>query len=786
MPPYVSVDTGSLPTGNLTKLPVMSVSRWALPIAVLASLTWGLLLRASTARADEAPAILQGRVFARGSIARIAAAEIRIEPAAQAAPPEADDVRSPSREAASVLSNADGDFTLKVPAGKLRLRIIAAGFESLRQELVLRPGENRHEFLLRRTRGNSPFATVVRADPPHQGQQTSLRGEELTTLPGSLGDPFRVMGLLPGVATPVPLLPVFVVRGASPGMNGFFLDGMRVPQLFHLLVGGGIAHARLVDQIDFYPGAYDASLGRYGGGVMVGRTRAARADAWHGELEVKLYDVSALLEAPLPGGLRVSLSGHYGYPGPIVHAIDSRVDVGYWDYHLRLDVRGLTVQVLGSYDQVTIVDPNLSAMAQKPVDNTFRVMFHRLQAVYRHSGHGWQVEAGAVGGVDEMTIFQGNGVRKLSLNMRALASYRTQIGTGEHGAWLRLRVGIDGEISRFTAENFDPDPVRARPDDLGELGTSRDGMVGAAYGVATIGPLHPGRLQLTLSGRVDVYRAATVTLLGFDPRLQLRSQLTSWLTLHGGVGIYQQPPSFPVPLPGIDTFALQLGLQRATHLALGQEATLPWNLFFALTGFYQRYEKSNDVVLDFTPQLCTSPPPESLTGYIAQVMRQVDGVSYGMELMLRRQRGRVTGWLAYTLGRAERSYTCGLRPADYDQTHVLNVVLQLRLPWNLMLGGRFFYSTGRPYTQLIPPDGAGTVRNNQRIPDTIQFDVRIDREWIFRRFALDVFLEVVNTTFGQAVFGIAYPRQGNITRFDMPQLNGFNWILPSIGVRGRF
>ena len=57
---------------------------------------------------------------------------------------------------------------------------------------------------------------------------------------------------------------------------------------------------------------------------------------------------------------------------------------------------------------------------------------------------------------------------------------------------------------------------------------------------------------------------------------------------------------------------------------------------------------------------------------------------------------------------------------------------------------------------------------------------------MFRRFALDVFLEVVNATYSQAVFGIAYPRQGNITRFDMPELNGFNWILPSIGVRGRF
>ena len=728
---------------------------------------------------------LRGQVYARGSILRVAGADIVVE--TRLAEGQKANAAEPAEVLARATSDDQGHFQVDIPGGRARIRISAAGFDSLRQDLSLGSGVQTAEFLLRRVPASrQPFSTQVRGEPPHQGQQVSLRGEELTTLPGSLGDPFRAMGLLPGVATPLPLLPVFVVRGASPGMNGFFLDGMRIPQLFHLLVGGGIVHARLVDQIDFYPGAYDASLGRYGGGIIDGKTRGARSDGYHGELELKLYDISALAELRLPGDLRIAVSGHYGYPGPIVHAIDSRVNVGYWDYQVRLDYRGLTVQALGSFDEVTIVDPNLTASAMMPVSNTFRVMFHRLQAVYRGRVAGWQLEAGAVGGIDEMTIFQGNGVRKLSLNLRANAAYRQQIGRGPDGAWLRLRLGIDGEVSRFTAENFDSDPVRARPDDLGELGTSRDGIVGAAYAVASLGPLHPGRLTLTLSGRLDVYRAGTVTLLGFDPRLQFRSLLTSWLTVHGGVGIYQQPPSFPVPLPGIDTFALQLGLQRATHFALGQEATLPAGLFLSLTGFYQRYEKSNDIVLDFTPQLCTSPPPESLTGYVAQVMRQVDGSSYGMEFMLRRQRGRFTGWIAYTLGRAERAYTCGLRPADYDQTHVLNTVLQVRLPWNLMLGGRFFYSTGRPYTQLVPPDGAGTVRNNRRIPDTFQFDVRIDREWLFRRFALDVFLEVVNATYSQAVFGIAYPRQGNVTRFDMPELNGFNWILPSVGVRGRF
>jgi hypothetical protein len=253
-----------------------------------------------------------------------------------------------------------------------------------------------------------------------------------------------------------------------------------------------------------------------------------------------------------------------------------------------------------------------------------------------------------------------------------------------------------------------------------------------------------------------------------------------------GTGYYQQPPSFPVALPGIDTFALNLGLQHAVHFAGGEELLLPAALSLQVTGFFQKYGNANDIVIDFSPVACTSPPPESLSGYAAQITRQIDGQSFGMELMLRRKEGRFTGWVAYTLSRAERSFSCGLRPADYDQTHVLNTVLQVRLPWNLMAGARLFVSTGRPVTQLQPPDGSGTLRNNVRLPTTVQLDLRLDREWLFRRFALDVFLEVVNATYSQAVFGLAYPKEEGVTRYDQPMLNGFNWILPSIGVRGRF
>ncbi len=682
-------------------------------------------------------------------------------------------------------TDANGEFSLSLPAQffatgqKVSVTITAPHFQTLHTQTELTPksGSTFAEYLLSAQPAyRDPFTAVVRGEVPNQGEHLTLRGEELTTLPGTLGDPFRTIGLLPGVATPIPLLPLFVVRGASPGMNGFFLDGMRMPQLFHLLVGGGVIHARLVEQLDFYPGAYDASYGRYAGGIIDAHTRPGRSDGYHGELEIRLFDISALVELALPANVRVTLSGHYGYPGPIVHAIDNRIGVNYWDYQLRLDWKGLTVQALGSFDELSIANVALTQRTERTVDNTFRQTFHRVQV--RHIGHFGRLtlENAVVGGFDEMAIFQGNGVRKLSLNLRTIAAWRWP--------WLKLRLGVDSELSRFEGKNFAADPVRARPDDLGELAGARDGVVGSGFAVASIGPLRA--LTATVSARLDVYHAGAVTLLGIDPRFQVQAVLNDWLTLHAGYGYYQQPPSFPVALPGIDTFALQLGLQRAMHAAVGEELKLPWSMTLSATGFYQRYFNSTDVVLDFTPMLCASPPPDSLTGYIADLLRQVNGTSYGVETMLRRHHGRVTGWLAYTLGRAERAFSCGLRPADYDQTHVLNLVVQVRLPWNLMAGARFYYATGRPYSKLRPPDGSATIRNNERLPDAIQLDLRLDREWLFRRFAIDAFLEVVNSTYSQAVFGVSYPSDGSATRFDQPMINGFHWILPSIGVRGRF
>ena len=124
--------------------------------------------------------------------------------------------------------------------------------------------------------------------------QTRLSATDVREMPGAFGDPFRAIEALPGVAPVVSGLPFFYIRGAPPNDNAYFVDGIRVPLLFHVGIGEGVIHPALIDHVDFYPGAAPAAYGGSAGAVVEGRTRDPTATP-HGEASVRLIDAGALL-----------------------------------------------------------------------------------------------------------------------------------------------------------------------------------------------------------------------------------------------------------------------------------------------------------------------------------------------------------------------------------------------------------------------------------------------------------------------------------------------------------
>ena len=129
-----------------------------------------------------------------------------------------------------------------------------------------------------------------------------------------------------------------------------------------------------------------------------------------------------------------------------------------------------------------------------------------------------------------------------------------------------------------------------------------------------------------------------------------------------------------------------------------------------------------------------------LNQFVEGELVEGDGRAYGLELQLRKAKGKLSGWLAYTLAKTERLVP-GVNngewfPTRFDQRHNLSLTAFYELRPRLTASANFVYNTGTPIT--LPSSGYAQVgglyfvpnvdndaRNNFRIPDYHRLDLSV-------------------------------------------------------------
>ncbi len=110
------------------------------------------------------------------------------------------------------------------------------------------------------------------------------------------------------------------------------------------------------------------------------------------------------------------------------------------------------------------------------------------------------------------------------------------------------------------------------------------------------------------------------------------------------------------------------------------------------------------------------------------------GMNYGVEFMLKKNSGKVSGWISYTLSRAVRSFPDIMGGESFfskhDRLHNMSCVLNYRPSSVLTLSAVFVYGSGTPYT---PPSGLYMIgetivqeygrHNSARMPDYHRLDI---------------------------------------------------------------
>lgn len=178
--------------------------------------------------------------------------------------------------------------------------------------------------------------------------------------------------------------------------------------------------------------------------------------------------------------------------------------------------------------------------------------------------------------------------------------------------------------------------------------------------------------------------------------------------------------------------------------------------------------------------------------------------AYGLELYVKKAKGKLTGWVSYTLARTERQVTGINRgewyPNRFDKTHNLNVVVNYQLTPRFDVSATFTLMTGTPATFPTNrfaiqeygniPQNSFDQRNNYRIPAYHRLDLsatlypkkKEGRKWEY--FWVFSVYNVYNRDNPFSVYFRQNPDNANIT--EAVQFSVLARVIPAVSFNFKF
>lgn len=273
-------------------------------------------------------------------------------------------------------------------------------------------------------------------------------------------------------------------------------------------------------------------------------------------------------------------------------------------------------------------------------------------------------------------------------------------------------------------------------------------MVSAQYGLRIsnfqyLGPgnvyewetVEPGkRKQLVSARRAEKYESISSNT-NFEPRVSIKVQVRAKTSIKASYNRMSQyihlisntTASNPLDVwrPSTNNIAPQTGDQYA--LGLFKNFGPDNDYEFSLEGYYRDTENQIEYIDGANILINEFLEADLLSG---------DGRAMGLEFYLKKNSGKLNGWISYTVGKSELKVD-GINqfewyPARFDQRHNLKIVGYYELNPRWTISANFTYLSGTPttfptdrYTQqgYLIPYNVFESRNNVRIPNFHRLDV---------------------------------------------------------------
>ncbi|MFN8347343.1 MAG: TonB-dependent receptor [Spirosomataceae bacterium] len=683
------------------------------------------------------------------------------------------------RKGKGTYTDAEGRFSIEVSPGTHAVTIRQLGYLPFRTTLSVYSASTLHAVLS--GIANQLEEIIVTGKGYDQTVRRPLLGvsqiniKTLKRLPAALGetDILRSLQLLPGVTSVGEAANGVNIRGGTTDQNLMLLDDTPIFNPTHMFGLFSAFPPDAVSGLDLYKGTVPSRYGGRAASVLdiTLKTPSLEQRQWSGGISVVSNHLT--LETPiLKGKLGLLISGRGAFNSSLLPLVSKRLnDIkalfgdGVTKMFWRINHRNtLTAMAYYSKDffQTNLLGSlaNINAVATQYDHQTLNAMARWYHTINEHSD--LQMTASMADYTPKILSLEPDSLNKVTLQQRlqqrqwksVLNCQRTKykLETGLVLTHYRLNPGelLPGSsLSVNYRKTPDENALESAVHAEAEMSLSPALAISAGLrysffmnlGPATVRRYAPGE-PMDAASVVDTtyYPAGKITQRygGFEPRLGIRYSLSPQTSVKIGYNLMRQylqvVTNTTTPLPT----ARWKTSDRHIRPQISQLFTAGWfrnfkNNIYELSA--EAYWRATQNVIDYRPGadflLQSYPETQLLTG---------KSTAYGMEVMVSKKKGELTGWVNYTWARTLNKVEEGIDfqqrinngdwyRANYDRPHSLNISISINQSKYHTFSFSFAYSTGRPYTA---PEGIVryqnrnypfyNVRNQYRLPDYHRLD----------------------------------------------------------------
>lgn len=689
-------------------------------------------------------------------------------------------------------SNAEGYFTiLNVPADTCVIEVSYVGFN--RQKTRLTPDANLQnmEVLMHRNSAVLPVATVEveqdRGNLQTFDPTTTIIDIELANTLPNVGepDPIRLFQLLPGVGGALENSGAFHVRGGAADENLILFDGFTIYYLDHFFGVFSAINANSVKHMQLNKGVLDARLGGRASSVLEITGKQGNLLRPSVKLDFSPISFSAHVETPILAkrasmmmSFRRSFTDVLVSPtfnslftnvfnnsisalqNPASNALNAAPDFRFFDFSAKVgweslygDKLGLAFYagndrlelnsseksaddryVLGYNDRSTWGSTGVGFTWNRQWSATLRSTFSTGISGFNSELFGFDASENLlVGAVDTLFFDRDSEIRDASARFeleKILKNHRLGMGLNTtHYNVANAQLDSDGESLRdeknanlLALYVQDEWKIAGMVVNTG-VRLSRFTSLKGAYAEPRI------RASLPVSNRLRFFG-------GFGRNFQFIRNIRQQDLLLNTTDEWRLVDGDILPVLKVDQFSI------GANLSFGA-------IKFSAEGFLKYFTGAVDDALRY-PSLPTDAAAENLLVGSSR--------SKGLEFLLSKPSGKHTGWIAYTLSKAENTFSLlSDSPilARYDRRNELKMVYTLHSrKWDV--GAVFIFADGLPYTPVYGtyaiPLINGEVRtfpafgeiNEARLPAYHRLDLSAKRKWQTGKYDVSLGVSIFN------------------------------------------